>query len=265
MAIRVMVTQLAWVCSGAIATGACALKGDVRRLEDQLAIYRQETATADSARAAMLARLIDGVVRSHTESSQILNSLQAELQTLFAMQGAFRGEMTNIQRQLDAIEELTGQSQAGLRELCDQVQRPLIPPATIGAGGGRSEGGQRAQSPEGLFQMGRTQLQRGSPRTARIAFRRVLDEFPEHERAADALYWVGESFRADEPDSAVAAFEQVVETYPNSPRAPAALYKVGLDAERRGDDGAARRTFQRLIDDYPESDEAELARAKLRR
>ena len=113
--------------------------------------------------------------------------------------------------------------------------------------------------------MGRTQLSRGSQRTARIAFRRLLGRFPNHERAADALYWIGESFRTDEPDSAVAMFEEVVERYPESARAPSALYKIGLDAERRGDEVSARRAFRRLVDDYPASDEAGLARPKLGR
>jgi TolA-binding protein len=78
------------------------------------------------------------------------------------------------------------------------------------------------------------------------------------------LYWIGESFRADDPDSAAAAFEQVVERFPGSDRAPLALYKIGLDAERRGDLAAARLYFQRVVAGYPRSDEADLARAKLK-
>ena len=256
--------QCAGACAIAVALSGCALKGDVRCIEDQLAQYREETARTDSIRTEMLARLIDEVARTHGESSQLLDSLHAELQSLYAMQGEFRGQMTGIQQKLGAIEELTGQSQAGLNALRDQIRRPVIQAnrENIELGAAQPPG---EEGPDALFEMGRTQLQRGSPNTARIAFRRVLDGYPEHERAADALYWMGESFRADEPDSAVAAFEQVVERYPESPRAPSALYKIGLEADRQGDRRAARRFFRRLVEEYPDSDEADLARSRLGR
>ena len=96
-----------------------------------------------------------------------------------------------------------------------------------------------------------------------MAFHKLLEDFPTHERAPDALYWIGESFRADTPDSATAYFERVLTEYPESLRAPSALYKIGLDAERRGDAGAARLAYERVVAGYPRSEEADLARAKL--
>ena len=248
-----------------VTLGGCALKGDVRRVENQLTEYREETARADSARAVMLAQLLDDVSRLRNDASQILDSLQVQRRALFSMQGTFRGEITEVQRQLVAIQELTGQSQARLGDLRDQIDRrtelvAATPPETSGSAGASQED---SEGPEELFQMGIQQLQRGSPRTARVAFHRILEDFPEHGRGADALYWIGESFRSDEPDSAVSAFEAVVEQFPSSARAPLALYKIGLDAERRGDQATARLAFQRVVAGYPRSDEADLARAKL--
>jgi tol-pal system protein YbgF len=216
----------------------------------------------------MLARLLDDMALVQGESGRILDSLQVQNRSIFAMQGVFRGELTEIQRQLVAIGELTGQSQARLGQLRDQIERRSTGVQTQAAarGGGDAAATRPpdAPGPEELFEMGIQQLNRGSPATARIAFRRVLDDHGESARAADALYWIGESFRAEAPDSAVAAFESVVERFPNSPRAPMALYKIGLDAERRGDDAAARLAFQRVVAGYPRSDEADLARDKLR-
>ena len=245
--------------------GGCALKGDVRRVENQLTEYREETARAGSARAVMLVQLLDDVSRLRNDSRYILDSLQAQRRALFSMQGAFRGEITEVQRQLVAIQELTGQSQVRLTELRDRIDRRVQPVAASPSAPPGSAGVPQEDStgPEELFQMGIQQLQRGSPRTARVAFRRILEEFPEHGRGADALYWIGESFRTEEPDSAVSAFETVVEQFPSSARAPLALYKIGLDAERRGDQAAARLAFQRVVAGYPRSDEADLARAKL--
>ncbi len=258
--------RLASLLVAGVVVSGCALKGDVRRIENQLTEYREDTARADSARAVMLARLLDDMALLQGVSGRILDSLRVQNRSIFAMQGVFRGELTDIQRQLVAIQELTGQSQVRLGQLRDQIARRSTGVRTRAATGGEAADTRAADAPgpEELFEMGIQQLNRGSPTTARIAFRRVLDDHAESARAADALYWIGESFRAEEPDSAVAAFEAVVERFPNSSRAPMALYKIGLDAERRGDETAARLAFQRVVAGYPRSDEADLARDKLR-
>ena len=62
-------------------------------------------------------------------------------------------------------------------------------------------------------------------------------------------------------DSAYAA---VVAKYADSPRAPTALYKRGVMAQTARRTTAAKRLYNELIDKYPSSDEAELARERLR-
>ncbi len=266
--------RLAALCVAAATLGGCALKGDVRRVERQLGEYREETARADSARAVMLARLLDELAGLQMQSSRILDTLTSQRQTMVAMRGSFRGELTQVQRQLVTIQELTGQSQSVISQLRNEIaRRETIPIAARQLPGRRDERGARAGAgagqsstdpgPEEMFTIGRRELERGAPQAARVAFRRLLELYPQHGRAADALYWIGESFRADDPDSAAATFEQVVERFPGSDRAPLALYKIGLDAERRGDLAAARLYFQRVVAGYPRSDEADLARAKL--
>ena len=263
--------RLAALCIAAATLGGCALKGDVRRVERQIGEYREETARADSARAVMLARLLDDLAGLQAQASSILDTLTSQRRVMVAMQGSFRGELTQVQRQLVTIQELTGQSQSVISQLRDEIARREIIPAVrplpgrrnergAGAGAGQSTGD---PGPEEMFTIGRRELERGAPQAARVAFHRLLELYPQHGRAADALYWIGESFRADDPDSAAAAFEQVVERFPSSDRAPLALYKIGLDAERRGEVAAARLYFQRVVAGYPRSDEADLARAKL--
>jgi len=219
----------------------------------------------------MLARLLDELAGLQTQASSILDTLTSQRQAIVAMQGSFRGELTQVQRQLVTIQELTGQSQSVISQLRNEIARREIIPAVrplpgqrgqrAGAGAGQSPSD---PGPEEMFTIGRRELGRGAPQAARVALRRLLELYPQHGRAADALYWIGESFRADDPDSAAAAFEQVVERFPSSDRAPLALYKIGLDAERRGDLAAARLYFQRVVAGYPRSDEADLARAKLK-
>ncbi|MBI4420057.1 MAG: tetratricopeptide repeat protein, partial [Gemmatimonadetes bacterium] len=114
-----------------------------------------------------------------------------------------------------------------------------------------------------LYDLSLQQLRRGSTQTARLGFQKLLQDYPTHDRAADAQFFVGETWGEPQPDSAAAAYEFVVKNFPNASRASAALYKLGLIAERRRDRAAARLYFNRVIAGYPRSEEAPLAREKL--
>jgi TolA-binding protein len=80
----------------------------------------------------------------------------------------------------------------------------------------------------------------------------------------DALYYLGQSFSSENPDSAAFYYGRVVQEHGSSPRAAAALYSLGLLAERRGDKAGARAAYDQLIKNHPKSDEAALARDRLK-
>jgi len=87
---------------------------------------------------------------------------------------------------------------------------------------------------------------------------------PESELVPDALYFIGQSYASSAPDSASAYYQRVVQDHPKSPRAAAALYNLGLLAERRKDNTAAKDAYNQLTKAYPKSDEAALARDRLK-
>jgi tol-pal system protein YbgF len=245
--------------AAAVVLSGCALKGDVRRVERQLQVMQSEAARVDSARAFELARLADLL-------DAVGDSLDVQQRSLTLLRGELRSDLTEIQRQLVQIQELTGQSQQRLSELRAQLeQRPAVP---LTAAGGEQPAGAPAEGlpgPNQLFALGLEQLRRGSPQAARTAFEQLIASYADHERVPDAWYFIGDSWGTAAPDSAAAAYERVVQQHTTSPRVPGALYKLGLLAERRGDRDAARVYYQRVLADYPRSEEAALAREKLNR
>ena len=52
--------------------------------------------------------------------------------------------------------------------------------------------------------------------------------------------------------------------YSSSPRAASSLYNLGLLAERRKDLAKAKDSYQQVVQKYPQSDEAALARDRLK-
>ncbi len=249
------------LCSG------CALRGDVRKVELQVEALRAEMTRSDSARRVerdSLARVLIAVQAT----------IAAEQNALVQIRGDIRSDLQAVQQQLMALQELTGQSQQRLSELRSRLSNPAPappPPADTTTGGGAAaatapatpSGGTGSPGPDQMYDLTMQQYRRGSFTTARLGFREFLRLYPNDERAADALYFVGESFAPENPDSASAVYQDVVKRFPNSPRAPSALYKLGLLAQQRGDKAGARTFFARVLAGYPRSDEANLARDRL--
>ncbi|OLB05807.1 MAG: tol-pal system protein YbgF [Gemmatimonadetes bacterium 13_2_20CM_69_27] len=245
----------------------CALKGDVRKVELQVEALRAERARAEAERAAQVDSLRALLVA-------VQQALAAQQAYLVQMRGDVRTDLVAVQQQLVQVQELTGQSQQRLSELRarieERAQQPVPPVDTTGrpAGGGPPggpSGNPGGPGPDQLYDLSLQQFRRGSLGTARLGFREFLRLYPTHERAPDALFYLGETWGGESADSAAAVYQQVVKTYPNSSRAPAALYKLGLLAEQRSDKAAARTYYARVIAGYPRSDEANLARDKLQR
>jgi tol-pal system protein YbgF len=250
-------------------TAGCALKGDVRRVELQVAALKADRARADAEHAAQ----VDSVRALLVAVQQALAAQQAYLVQL---RGDMKTDMLAVQQQLVSVQELTGQSQQRLTELRGRLEEqarqpiPAIDTARAGGGapgaaGGGGAGGGGGPGPDQMYDLSLQQFRRGSLGTARLGFRELLRNYPTYERAPDALFYVGETFAGENADSAAAVYQQVMKSYPNSSRAPAALYKLGLLAEQRGDKAAARTHYARVIARYPRSDEANLAKDKLQR
>ena len=249
----------AWLGAGLLTTLAgCVTKSDVQRVQDDIALFKAETARRDSARAAQLTELI-------RVQQRVMDSLTTSRRAVGQLRGDIASDLYNIQQQLVQLQELTGQSQQRLMELRTQLEARGEQLATTAPGDTARPAGPSSQaSADQMYEASLAQLRRGSTSTARLGLREMLRVYPTSERAGDALYFIGQSFAAENPDSAAFYYEQVVQKYPTSSRAGSALYNLGLLAERRKDTRRAREAYQRVVQRYPQSDEAALARERLK-
>jgi tol-pal system protein YbgF len=228
----------------------------VRRLEEQLTTMQDDQDRRDSLRAAQLTQLL----ALQQRASDSLAALETALQSF---RGDALGQLYDVQRQLLQVQELAGQSSRRLSELrgdLDARGQQLSGAPTPGAPAGGAGNPSAVQMYEASLQ----QLRRGSTGTARAGFRQFLQLYPAAAEAPDALYFIGESFATEVPDSAASYYAQVADRFPASPRAASALYRLGAMAEATRDTAAARGHYQRLTAKYPTSNEAALARDRLK-
>lgn len=245
------------LCGGAALAG-CATKGQVRLLQGELQTLRVESARRDSIRAAALAALL-------TMQSRVMDSIGATRQALASLDARVQSDLTSIQRQLFQVQELTGQSQSRLTDLKAQLDAR----AEQSAAGRVPTPGDTTARPSGptadaLYQNARRQHTRGALTTARSGYQQFLQSYPTDPRAPDALYYIGETFGEQTPDSATAYYTQVIGQFAQSARAPTALLRLGKLAENKGDKAAAIRFYERLVRDYPRSDDVDIARDRIR-
>jgi tol-pal system protein YbgF len=99
---------------------------------------------------------------------------------------------------------------------------------------------------------------------ALAGFRLFLELHGQTSLAANAQYWVGEcQYRMGRYKEALKAFYNVVSYYPLSPKLAASTLKIGQTYTKLKDQEKARMMFERVVDQYPDSPEAEVARKAL--
>jgi tol-pal system protein YbgF len=254
-------------------TGCLASKGDIRLIQDELRVTRAQVATgdsailrADAARQAQFAQLAATLDRVN-DSLRVLTSRFA----LF--QANATGEFDAMGKQIVQVQALLGQTTRNMQDARAQLEAlreqgttsPVstassVPPVA-GADTSQRAGG---PGPATLFTSAIDAFKNGSYRTARSGFEDLVRTYPDYEQTPRAQVYIGDSYKSEGNTAAAdSVYQLVAAKYPNNPVAASGLYKHGLilwDANKREE---ARIVFNRLIRDYPRSDEAELAKSKL--
>ena len=93
-----------------------------------------------------------------------------------------------------------------------------------------------------------------------IDFLDFIAKYPKHPLAGNAQYWIGEAYWAQRDyRQALVEFEKVFEHGPG--KAPDALLKIGLCYLRLSDVPRAQQAWQRVVNEYPKSESAAMARS----
>jgi tol-pal system protein YbgF len=101
---------------------------------------------------------------------------------------------------------------------------------------------------------------------AAVKFKEFVATYPDHKLAGNAQYWIGECYYSQKRFAEAAdEFAKVEKVYPASPKVPAALFKRGLSLAELKNMPEARAALQRVVDSYPQSEEAAKSRERLER
>ena len=253
------------VVAATLVASGCATKGDLREVRTEV--------RALSERQDSLFRTMVQLQRA------ALDSLGTQSDVLFSLRGELSRQLLEVQEQLVAVQELTGQSQRALAGLRDQIEArrtAIIREQEDAPAGDTTETGEEADtatvspgiqtggSAQELFNVAVRQFNRGSVTTARRAFERFLQQYPNHRLAPDAHFYLADVLvQEDRLEEAVDAFLEIPELFPTAERVPQALYRAGLLRADLGDTEEARELLERVVNSYPDSGAAILAEERL--
>ena len=109
-------------------------------------------------------------------------------------------------------------------------------------------------------------LQEGEYVAAIDLFKAFLVKFRQGEYADNAQYWLAEAHYVQrEFDEASKAFNAVVYEYPQSPKVKDSLLKTGFIQYEEGNWDKAQEILKDVVDRYPNSTVAKLAKARLQK
>jgi len=132
-------------------------------------------------------------------------------------------------------------------------------------GGAPGTPGMAPISADTLYQNGLRDFTSGNYDLAHQEFSDYIRNFPGNDLASNAQFYLGEiSFAQEDYKGAIAAYDTVLTNYPHSFKLAASLYKKALAELQAGLKTSGTRDLRDVVRQFPGTDEARHAQAKLR-
>jgi len=229
----------------------------------------QPGASSAPARSANPALLADLTVRIERLTSE-LGRVTGQLEELRHENRQLKERLSRFENDVSLrLERLERGGLAAAGEGSDAVRTPgLADPVLPGASGNESgaadadtDSGESAVtlpegSPQEQYDFAMSLLRRERMEQAEQAFSAFLDRHAEHALAANAQYWLGETFyRRQQFPLAARAFLNAYQDYPDSRKAPDSVLKLGMTLAALEETDEACAAFDTLESEFPEAED----------
>ncbi len=166
--------------------------------------------------------------------------------------GSVRGALAAEEKTVSEVKEALSSLDKRLASL-EKAQRSEPVPAS-----------KDAPDPEAVYLKGYKETVNKDYTDATETFRGFLASYPDHKLAPNAQYWLGEIYYAKgDWEMAIIEFDKVVKNYPDGEKAAASMLKEGFAFEKLGSKKEARFLLKEVIERFPKTSEAQLAKKRL--
>ena len=203
------------------------------------------------------------------ENARQTAAMNSRIESLSAEVNRLSARVDELSQRLDSQSRPSGGSSG-------PSPRPTPPPTPSPSGGSKSS---TEPGAEESYQAAYSDFTKGNYTLAVAEFREFVRQHPDSPRVDSAQYWIGESYfsigraaaAAGQPERSREALERSVQefrkvfvNYPGGRQVPTALYKEALALVELKQMKVAQARLQYLVDNFPQSEEAPLARERLK-
>ena len=217
-----------------------ALRTDLKKEVDATSADRQK----DQQRAKALQDALDQLSRAARKSGA---DLAVDVEKAQNDLSSVRGQIEVLQHRFDALEKTSQENQKALdaaTQFMAQRQKEAEHPTDRGP----------------LYNLARQRLDQGQPSRARELFQDFMNRYPKDELAANAQYWLGETYFTEKKwNDAIVEFQKVLKEHKGSDKVPDALVKIGLSFQAQKDCQNALLFFEEVLQSYKNSPAAKTA------
>ena len=254
---------------------------DVATLQQQLRDLQQSV----DRNSAVLKTLIEQAVDAVNHMGTVIDGLEQSVQqaqartntrvdSLVVQVQSLRDTVDEVGARLGRISQQLAETQGVMRSV-DARLATTPPPAPVEGLGGPGAAatpptGTRAQSSvpsaQSLYDTALRDFIAGNYDLSQQQLNDYLRYYGRTELAGNAQFYLGEvQYRQHNYRSAIENYNRVLTQYSNSNKIPAALLKKGYALLELKQQAEGVRVLRRLLEKYPRSDQAPMARARLRR
>jgi tol-pal system protein YbgF len=204
--------------------------------------------------------------------TDLQNSMQ---QNLAASNARFDTQASQMQALSESLEE----AKARLSKLSEQMAQlqnimttlpaqgnPGAAPAAGPGGTPAAPGAAPVPDANSLYSQGMSYFSGGQYDLSMQAFQDYLKYYKDTDRASNAQFYIGECYYSQKNyKDAIEAYDLCIEKYPTGNKAAAAQLKKGYALLALDQKAAGVRELRSLIQRFPDADESDLARQKLKK
>lgn len=235
------------------------MERDFEEMKRRLARLEQNSSDGGSQARGQL----EALGRQGAEIQAGLDTLRVEFQSMNGRLDDLGRSNEQLAADLSLTRDDLGMQLAALTERLNnldiKIQKtassPVAPPKP-------QDNEQTPAAPEQLYQQSLSKILSGTDFAAgRVGLESFLQNYPQHELAINARYWIGEAYYGEKKfENAILKFQEVIQRYSDHPKAASALLKQGMAFDALGDRANAMTVWNQLMKNFPLSPEAEKAK-----
>lgn len=262
--------EVSCILLAAVAAGGCVSTQDIEGIQAQISdvqrqlVQMQQLAPSKTDVGNLetsLSKQMDSLLKTEADMQVKLQDVTGQIEALQAKLEDTTYRLSQLSQQIAATnQELKSFRVAPAPATTDPADATFgVPPPVAAPPSGAGA------DPKALYDAAYNDYLKGSYDLSIREFQEYLQNFPDTDLADNATYWIGECwYRQKKYRQAVEQYDLLLSRYPKSDKAAGATLKKGYSFLELGEKTKGLLQLRRVVNDFPASDEANLARQRLR-